>query len=133
MQLTVSAFYIGATGLLALYLGYLVVAMRRKAKIGVGDGGNKDLQLRIRAHANLLEYAPIVLLLFIGAESMQLSPWILHLFGVAWIVARIAHPWGLIVGRGAVHSGRFWGTLITWILLAALALITMLLAIIRWV
>ncbi|GLP95262.1 MAPEG family protein [Paraferrimonas sedimenticola] len=121
MELAISGLYIALTALIALALGYQVVARRRKFRIGVGDGDNKEMRLHIRSHANLIEYAPFVLLMLVSAEAQGTSPLWLHAIGSAWIIARVLHPIGLVQGRGAVHFGRFWGTLLTWIILVVLA------------
>ena len=65
MSLFISGFYAALTGLLVLALAYRVVRLRRAYKIGLGDGGNDALHLANRVHGNLLENAPIALLLLV--------------------------------------------------------------------
>ena len=52
--------------LLMIVLVYRVVAYRRGAKIGLGDGGDTRLLRRMRVHANFIEYVPMALLLIAG-------------------------------------------------------------------
>ncbi|USD39036.1 MULTISPECIES: MAPEG family protein [Ferrimonas] len=120
MSLMISGIYIAATAAIMMVLAYRVVAMRRACGIGVGCGDNRSLEIRIRSHANLLEYAPLMLLMLIAAESNGASGWLLHGCGLIWLVARILHPWGLTGGNGGYHLGRFWGTLLSWIVILIL-------------
>lgn len=120
MSLIISALYTSLTALLIVVLAYRVIKLRRKYKIGIGSGGNEELKLADRVHANLLENAPIVLLLFVVAENTGLAPVYLHCIGTLWIVARLGHAIGLIQGKGGYHVGRFWGVLMTWLVIATL-------------
>lgn len=106
--------------LLMLYLAYRVVGHRRSLKIGIGDGGDKLLARKIRVHANFIEYTPIALLMLALLEGAGLSaPWLWALGGTLTL-ARILHATGL--SRHSGYSiGRFWGTLLTWIVLAAMS------------
>ena len=85
----------GAAALLNIWLGRRVGQMRLTHKISIGDGGNEALIARMRAQANFIEYTPFVLIL-IGlielAEGSELWLWIV---GVVYILARIAHGFGM--------------------------------------
>ncbi|SDI75423.1 hypothetical protein SAMN04488540_10324 [Ferrimonas sediminum] len=129
MSLMISGIYIAATAAIMMVLAYRVVAMRRACGIGVGCGDNRSLELRVRSHANLLEYAPLVLLMLIAAESNGANAWLLHSVGSVWLVARVLHPWGLVGGNGGYHAGRFWGTLLSWIVTLVLIIENLRLAI----
>lgn len=120
MTLGISGLYIALTGLLAFALMFKVIGIRKALGIGIGDGGNHTLSVAMRAHGNLLENAPIVLLLFIVAEVGGLPAYLLHIFGVVWIVARILHAVGMIKGNGGTHAGRFMGVVFTWLVLLGL-------------
>ncbi|MEH6736419.1 MAG: MAPEG family protein [Shewanella sp.] len=121
MTLMISGLYAGLTALLVLALSYKVVKFRRVNKIGIGDGGHQGLSIAIRAHGNLIENAPIVLILLALAELNGMPVYLIHCLGTAWIVARLLHAIGLNQGQGGHHFGRFWGVLITWIILLILA------------
>ncbi|MCH1931419.1 MAPEG family protein [Shewanella sp. A25] len=125
MSLMVTGFYASLTALLMVVLAYRVVKIRRLEKIGIGDGGNKALALAGRVHANLIENAPIVLILLALAEANGLAPLYLHCLGTLWIVARLLHAIGLTKGRGGYHFGRFFGVLFTWLVSLILALINL--------
>jgi uncharacterized membrane protein YecN with MAPEG domain len=121
MTLMVTGLYAGLTALLVLALSYKVVKFRRANKIGIGDGGHQGLSIAIRAHGNLIENAPIVLILLALAEVNGMPAYLIHCLGTVWIVARLLHAIGLTQGQGGTHFGRFWGVLATWIVLLVLA------------
>ncbi|PIW61682.1 MAPEG family protein [Shewanella sp. CG12_big_fil_rev_8_21_14_0_65_47_15] len=125
MPLMVTGLYASLTGLLIVALAYRVVKLRRSQKIGLGDGGNSVLVLAGRVHANLIENAPIALILMMLAEMGGLAAFYLHCFGTVWIVARLLHAIGLTQGKGGYHFGRFWGVLLTWVVIIALALVNL--------
>ena len=118
--MSITLLYAGLLGLLLLVLSWRVVRLRRSLRIGLGDGGNVELQRATRVHANFLEYTPITLLLLALLESNALAPVWLHVAGAALLVCRVLHAWGLS-RSGGTSFGRFAGTLGTWILLAALS------------
>ncbi|ABM26630.1 MULTISPECIES: MAPEG family protein [Shewanella] len=125
MSLMVTGLYASLTGLLVVTLAYRVVKLRRSQRIGLGDGGNSALTLAGRVHANLIENAPIVLILMAVAELGGLPAFYLHCFGTLWVVARLLHAIGLTQGQGGYHLGRFWGVLLTWIVIISLAFVNL--------
>ena len=94
---------------------------RRRNRIGIGDGGDPELQRKIRVHANFVEHAPLALLMLALLELSGLAaPW-LWLSGTALLLGRVMHAVGL--SRSAGYSfGRFYGTALTWLALLAMAL-----------
>ncbi|MEO1379433.1 MAG: MAPEG family protein [Pseudomonadota bacterium] len=58
---------------LLLILSFRVIASRRETETSLGAGDNLRLERRIRAQANLTEYAPIFIIL-IGLAEMQDDP-----------------------------------------------------------
>ena len=108
--------------LLMLILAFRVVGYRRAQKIGIGDGGDKLLARRVRVHANFIEYVPLALLMLALLEFAGLEAKWLWAMGGTLLVSRILHAAGL--SRHSGYSiGRFWGTLLTWIVLVAMALV----------
>lgn len=90
-----TACYAGAFGLLYMILSFWVIAGRATGKVHHGDGGNEQLQRRIRAHGNFSEYVPIALLLSALLEMGGMTSGTTHtLLGVLFI-ARILHPIGM--------------------------------------
>ncbi len=123
--MNVTLLYAGLLALLLLVLSWQVVRLRRSLRIGLGDGGNADLQRATRVHGNFLEYTPITLLLIALLEYDGLASLWLHAAGAALLVFRGLHAFGLSRSTGT-SFGRFAGTLGTWVLLAALAVTALL-------
>ena len=122
MSVVISGLYISLTAILVVALAMRVVKLRRKHKIGLGSADNKELELATRVHANLVENAPIAMALLLVAELNDLSGIYLHLLGIVWIIGRILHAVGLTTGRGGYHLGRFWGGLLSWLVILILAI-----------
>lgn len=105
---------------LMLALAIRVVGHRRALKIGIGDGGDTRLARKVRAHANFIEYVPVALLMLALLELGGLGAMWLWALGGTLLLARVLHASGL--SRHAGHSfGRFWGTVLTWLALVAMA------------
>lgn len=122
IDVTITGFYAGLTALLALYLAYQVTVFRRNLQVGIGDNNDHAMLVAIRAHANLLEYAPIVLVLLLIAELSGAGSTFLHVCGTAFFLSRLAHAWGLVVSSGKTHAGRLYGTGVTWLVMVVLAI-----------
>jgi len=103
-------------GLLLIYLSYNVSKQRMKTKTDMGDGGHPELLTAIRAHGNLVEYAPIGLLLIGLLEYSQASSYLVLGLGVALVVGRYMHglSFGKFEGR---NPFRFYGTILTWLVI----------------
>lgn len=121
MTATVTALYAGLSGLLLLALAARVVARRRGARIGIGTGDDRELERRVRAHGNAVEYLPLGLVLLLVAELAGLGAAWLHAAGVTLVASRVAHAFGLSRSVGT-SPGRFVGTLGTWLAILALSL-----------
>ena len=104
-----------------LTLAVLVVKMRIRFKVGIGDEGHEPLMLAIRTHANAVEYVPIALLLLICLENTWQLPWLTHLMGGALLLGRVLHAIGLSQQAGE-SKPRFWGVVFTWIMIAVSAI-----------
>ena len=116
----ITAVYAGLLGLVALVLAAQVVRHRRRARVGLGAGGDAGLERAIRVHANFVEYAPMVVILMTLNELSGASAWLLHSCGSAFFLGRIWHAFGLSRQSG-VSKGRFFGTLITWVVMLVMA------------
>lgn len=124
IKFTVTPIYIGLHILLALALAWQVVAERRK-----GDEADQDvINHRQRVHANLIEYAPLALLMFGALELMGLDKPYVHALNVIFFVARLFHAQGYGSSAGFT-AGRFYGTLTTWITMAVAAITGIVMAI----
>ncbi|MEY3337154.1 MAG: inner membrane protein YecN [Pseudomonadota bacterium] len=118
----ITGIYAGLCGLLLTVLYVRVSQRRRAVKIGVGTGGDAELEQRVRAHGNLIEAAPFVLILLYLVERTALDPIFIHAFGATFLLARLAHAQGISSTTGR-STGRFVGSLATVLILAALSVI----------
>ena len=87
--------YAGLLGLMLVALSIRVIGQRKRAKVALGDGGDKLLQRAIRAHANFVEFAPMALLLIALAEWQGSPAWLVHIMGAALVLGRALHGWGI--------------------------------------
>jgi uncharacterized protein len=76
---------------LYIFLSSRVIQSRAVNRIGLGTGGHRGLERRMRIHANFAEYVPLALLLLAFMEMQGRAAWILHLLCVALVLARIGH------------------------------------------
>ena len=91
----VTILYAGLLGLMAVAIAGLAGAKRGRTQISIGDGGDKDLLLAMRRHANFVEGVPLLLILFGLLEMNGVGDMAMHIFGAALVVSRIAHAVGL--------------------------------------
>src|SRR5262245_53324578 len=122
---SITATYLGVLGLLYAFLGLRVARTRRGEKIGFGDGDNRFLRSAIRAHANFVEYVPIIVLMNAllemgGAASVQM-----HVVLVTLTVSRVLHPFGMHAKPMTPQFivGRIVGIILTFLVLVASALL----------
>ncbi len=88
---------------------------RGAASVSIGDGGNEALLVKIRRHGNLIENAPIFLILLGFLETIASGSIFVLIFASLFTIARFSHPLGLKVDAG-VNAFRFvgaFGTLIS--------------------
>ena len=118
MILPVTLTIAGAAALINIWLGWRVGQVRISERISIGDGQNERLTCRMRAHANFAEYTPFVLILLGLIELGAGTHWWLWAVGAIYILARIAHPFGIDGVRGL----RQLGIMVTMLTLLGLAL-----------
>jgi uncharacterized membrane protein YecN with MAPEG domain len=117
----ITGLYAALLTLLILGLAVRVILARRRTSIGLGDGGDRSIACAIRAHGNATEYVPLALILLLVLELNQTLPLLLHVFGIALVVGRIVHAFGLS-GAPGYSAGRVTGAAITLVVTAAMAL-----------
>ena len=123
MNGAIAGFYAGLVALLVIGLGARVARLRMRHRVGLGDGGIAELAQAIRAHGNLVEYAPLALLLLLIAElSSAAPPAALHAAGIAILAGRVLHAAGLTRSPNR-STGRFLGSLLTWLAVVCLGLL----------
>ena len=98
--MTITAFYAALLAGFFFFLSVRVIRMRRDRRISLGDGGDAELQRRVRVHGNFVEYAPFSLLLIALAESVGTYPLVLHGLGLCLLAGRLFHAYGLGLSHG---------------------------------
>ena len=119
MILPISLSIAAALALVNIWLAMRVVQLRLGTRTLIGTGGNAVLETRMRAQANLIEYAPFFLVLLALVELAGAPATRLWIVGVAFVLARIAHVFGM--DRAAPNPLRAGGAVATWVLLLLLA------------
>ena len=104
----------GLLGLLVVVLTVNVGIMRGRKKINLGDGGDPEMIAAIRAHANLIEFAPLCLLLIYVASDFY-GFWTTAVLSALLLLARVLHAGGML---GIIPQGRFLGATGTAVVLA---------------
>jgi len=117
----VTPLYAGLLTLWFLLLSAVVIRHRGKG-ISLGDGGDPTMQRAIRGHGNFAEYVPLALVMMAMLELGHTSIYMLHALGIALLVGRLLHGYALSFTR-KWRMGRTWGTVLTFVVLVAEALL----------
>ena len=98
----------GLLGLIAIVLGLNVARTRGRKKISLGDGGDPEMLAAVRAHANLVEWAPLGLLLIYFVSDFY-GYWTVAGLSAVLLAARVLHAGGMFrtipMGRTLGASG----------------------------
>lgn len=109
----------GLIGVLSLALAIPVTVARFRTGRSLGEDG-AGLQVAVRSHANLIEYAPIGLILLAIAEyDLGPSRFVLGL-AAALVLGRVMHPIGMRMPVPNVF--RAGGIILTWAMIGAASL-----------
>jgi uncharacterized membrane protein YecN with MAPEG domain len=92
---------------LGLILALRASMARGKHGILMGDGGNAELLVRMRSHANFVEYAPLTLIMMALLELAGANRVVLIVSAAVFILARILHAVGM--ARGGANPFRMLG------------------------
>ena len=86
-------------------------------------GESSKLLQSIRAHGNLIEYAPLALILLALLEMQNLSDSMLHLSADHYFfLSRISHAYGVTISRESTPY-RLVGALGTWLIMLIMSLV----------
>ena len=95
MILPITLTIAGAAALLNIWIATRVGRVRMAQRVSIGDGGHEPLAARMRAHSNFVEYTPFFLILLALIEMAHGSKLWLWGVAIAFILARIAHVFGM--------------------------------------
>ncbi|MEO1046054.1 MAG: MAPEG family protein [Pseudomonadota bacterium] len=124
MTLPVTALTAAILAIMILATAISTVRQRFKAGTPFGDGKVEELVKAMRAHGNLVEHAPMAVIMIALLEMVPANHWILTGIAVLFLASRAAH----IVG---IHQqtepskpplGRSLGVIGTWLTYALLIL-----------
>ena len=76
-------------------LSFAVIRLRRKNKVGLGNGGNEELERAIRAQGNFAEYVPFGIMLIACLEINGAPWWLVAVPGITLIAGRLIHAKGI--------------------------------------
>ena len=123
MPLPITSSAAAILALLLLGLAIQTVRQRFRLKQGFGDAGDQKLISASRAHGNLAEHAPIVLIMLALLENSGADPRILAWSAAAFVAGRVAHLIGLHqqAEPGKPPLLRQVGVIVTWLVMAGYA------------
>ncbi|WP_166266748.1 MAPEG family protein [Marinobacter caseinilyticus] len=123
MIIPITAIYASAIGVLMLFLAFRVSTFRLKHKKGMGFDQDRDFEAAVRAHANLVENAPITLILMAIGELNGVTSQAVYTVGLALVAGRLLHAWGMTQGRGGSHKARMVGILLNWLAILSMSVL----------
>ena len=120
---SITAIYLAVLALLYAALAIQVARLRQRDRASFGDNGSLELRGAIRAHANFVEYVPIITLMVAMLEMSGLPATRVHVLMGALLVSRLLHPLGMSAASNTLQFriGRVGGITITFVLLISCA------------
>ncbi|WP_421736353.1 MAPEG family protein [Caulobacter sp.] len=109
-----AALWVGLHVFLMLTLSLLVVRLRQKHKVALGDEGIPELARAIRAFGNASEYIPTALIAIAVLAIVEAPPLAIHVAGFVLFAGRLAHAVGLS-NSGGTSIPRALGMVATWL------------------
>jgi len=121
MSLPITSICAAILGLWLIWLAARVIQMRGSENIMMGDGGSDKFLRRSRAQGNLIEYAPMGLILLGLAEFHVANYWLVLICGTVLVVGRLLHGYALSFTEHFTF-GRICGMILTFSAIGVLAL-----------
>jgi uncharacterized protein len=122
MTVPVTAFTAAVCAIMLLILAIDTVRHRMRAQAAFGDAGDAKLISASRAHANLAEHAPIVLIMMGCLELAHAYHPLLMGLGALFLLGRVAHIFGLYMPVSTKPPlPRSIGVMVTWLVIAVLS------------
>ena len=117
----ITLLYTSLITILAIFLAFNVGITRGKTNTLLGEGDSSKLLQSIRSHGNLMESAPITLILLLLLEMQSVADWKLHLIGSSFFLFRILHAYGISISRESTPY-RVIGALGSWMLMLGMSI-----------
>lgn len=121
-MLLVTSIIASVLTIIFIKLSFTVIVLRRKNKVGLGNGGYDDLERAIRAQGNFSEYVPFGIILISCLELNGAYWWLVALPGVTLIIGRLIHAKGINVSPPE-FSKRVLGMKVTFSTLISLVIL----------
>lgn len=109
MSIIITGLYAGLLGLLNIAIAVSVARVRSATGITEGDGGNPDLSVAMRRHANFTEFAPLTLVIIALLEINGAPTMAIHILAGGLVLFRISHAIGMN-GSEETSPARLAGT-----------------------
>ncbi len=94
-MLIVTSLVASVLAIIFIRLSFAVIRLRRANRVGLGSGGNEELERAIRAQGNFAEYAPFGLILIACLELNGAPWWLVCIPGISIIIGRLIHAIGI--------------------------------------
>ena len=117
----ITLLYTSLITILTIFLAFKVGIARGKTNTLLGEGDSSELLQSIRSHGNLIEHAPLALLLLLLLEMHGVTDWKLHLLGSSFFLLRILHAYGLSISRESTPY-RLVGALGSWAMMVGMSI-----------
>ena len=117
----ITLLYTSLISILVIFLAFKTGLVREKTNTMLGEGDSAELLQSVRAHGNLIEYAPLALILLALLEMQDIQDWVLHLTGSLFFLSRILHAYGISISRESTPY-RLIGTLGTWVIMLGMSI-----------
>ena len=117
----ITLLYTSLITILTIFLAFKVGIARGKTNTLLGEGDSSELLPSIRSHGNLIEHAPLALLLLLLLEMHGVTDWKLHLLGSSFFLLRILHAYGLSISRESTPY-RLVGALGSWAMMVGMSI-----------
>lgn len=119
---TVTLLYAAILAIWLIILSARVIVYRRKNRVEIMSDQSRTLDFRIRAQANLTEYAPFALILMAMLELHGLPGWGVHVLGLLLLAGRFLHGWSFSFAEGHMRA-RVVGMVVTFSVILGSAVI----------
>ena len=124
--LSAAALWSALLALLIIGLAANISYLRITRKVSLGDHGDRYINRALRAHGNAVEFIPLALVLLFSYAVLGGSAAMIHIFGGALFISRIAHAWGMLAKATTLR--RQIGAFVTYVIVIVLAVLNLIAA-----